>query len=105
MVQSPHTRARIAAAGAIMLIGAALSCLSVGAFSSAAPSHHDDWRRTANGWERTASGPKTAALPAKNNASQPATYREFHGRFDTHPAALALLQLVGALGALAAFRS
>src|SRR4051812_36174438 len=105
MVQSSFTFARTLTAAAIVLIGVILSCLSVGAVNDAGPASRDDWRRTANGWERATAWSKPVLAAARINQPHYAGYRTFRGRFDTHPAGLALLQLVGALVALAAFRS
>jgi hypothetical protein len=59
----------------------------------------DDWRRTATGWEHVGHWEHpidrfNLPLPAHSDKA---------GRFDTHPAVLALLQLVVALLALNAF--
>src|SRR5262245_3068574 len=103
MAHAPLTHTRLAAAGAIVLIGLALSCLSVGGFGSPPPVRHDDWRRTAHGWERSTAW-QIPAVPRLNaNQSQKPKNTANQTRFDTHPAALALLQLVGALTALAYF--
>jgi hypothetical protein len=57
----------------------------------------DSWRRTAQGWERTDSW----QVP---QAAAPATDRPLSAcRFDTHPAAIALMQIVAAAAALAFF--
>ncbi len=103
MTHSPSTLAGPATAGTIVLIGVVLSCLSVGTFQAAPSAHHDEWRRTAHGWERAAAWAKPASLSAKSNQPKRVSSSGFSGRFDTHPAALALVQLVGALTALAAF--
>jgi hypothetical protein len=50
------------------------------------PSNSDDWRRTAEGWERMTPRQSTAAPIPPNNA------KPF--RFDSHPAVLALCQLI-----------
>jgi hypothetical protein len=105
MVRVPFTFARTLTAAAIVLIGVILSCLTVGAVNDARPASQDDWRRTASGWERATTWSKPVLAAARINQPQYAGYRTFRSRFDTHPAGLALLQLVGALIALAAFRS
>jgi len=67
-------------------------------------SQGDDWRRTTNGWQRMSQwqiGISTAAFEAPPVIQ--ANQRAETGRFDTHPAVLALLQLVATLLALYAF--
>ena len=55
----------------------------------------DGWRHTAQGWERVdLYSPQVFAAP---RPTAPAA------RFDTHPAALALLQVVTIMGAMIAF--
>jgi len=105
MLKRPPTLDRIATVGAIVLIAAVLSCLSIGASSSGRPLPHDDWRRTAGGWERATAWPKPAVQWTSNRQSKLAKNRLSNGRLDTHPAALALVQLAGAIGALAASAS
>src|SRR5262245_14623220 len=61
-------------------------------------SHGDDWRRTSTGWEQVSrwkSATPRTVLPPRQNGRQI--------RIDTHPAVLALIQLVGALFAMQAF--
>jgi hypothetical protein len=103
MAQAPLTLARVATAGTIVLIGVVLSCLSVGAFDPTPSVRRDDWRRTENGWERKSAWSRPAVLFAKRSLPKHQTTVSIHTRFDTHPAALALIQVVGALSALAAF--
>jgi len=105
MVRLLFDRFRFTASVAIILLAAALATLTVGSFGSAPPTARDDWRRTANGWERAAAWPKAIAHSAANLRSQAPGTPIFHGRFDTHPAALALAELVGSLIALAVFAS
>jgi hypothetical protein len=64
----------------------------------------DQWRRTAAGWERATQWPTAIGLAPDRTAltarsAKPAT----HQRYDTHPAVLALLQIVGTLTALRMF--
>jgi hypothetical protein len=64
----------------------------------------DNWRRTANGWERTTNWRPVGLVnlirpPADPHATKPAD----GSRIDTHPAALALVEIVGALVALYVF--
>ena len=103
MSQAPLSLARVATTGTIMLIGAVLSCLSVGAFDPAPSVRSDDWRRTANGWELTSTWFRPIAPSAKDSQPKHHATASISTRFDTHPAGLALLQLVGGLTALAAF--
>jgi hypothetical protein len=105
MVQPVLDRFRFAACMTIMLIAAVLGSLTIGSYGSAPGAARDDWRRTANGWERAAAWPKSIAHSAANLRSQAPGKPIFQGRFDTHPAALALAELVGSLIALAVFAS
>ena len=61
----------------------------------------DDWRRTPTGWEHRSAWSPGADTIAAHRRLEPATARS--ARLDTHPAGLALLQLVGALLSLAVF--
>jgi len=99
---------RLAAWGALALVIS--GCLVIG-FSAPDRSlvkhdvQQDDWRRTANGWERISAWPTfTFDMAPRRPQPTPATPHAQH-RFDTHPAVLALLQLVGVLLALVAFGS
>src|SRR5262245_52137274 len=103
MSRAPLTNTRLAAAGAIVLTAIALSCLSVGGLGSPPTAGRDDWRRTAHGWERTTAWRISAAPDRKINPAQTSKKAAKYTRFDTHPAALAFVQLIGALTALAAF--
>ena len=58
----------------------------------------DDWRRTASGWERSNTWQIAASQPTVSQPSPPA-----RGRFDTHPAVIALAQLTAGLLVLASF--
>jgi hypothetical protein len=92
---------------------AAIAVLFLGALGLAgyiplggSPSSGDEWRRTANGWERIGHWQTTTASMALDrtpltNSSPGAVI----GRFDTHPAGLALVQLVAVLLALYSFPS
>jgi hypothetical protein len=70
----------------------------------------DDWRRTANGWERTQSwsSPSAWSLFQTKATSAPAKPlrrpARSYTRLDTHPAALALVQLLASIFALTLFR-
>jgi hypothetical protein len=57
----------------------------------------DPWRRTAHGWEQTTDWQVSAI------ARPTATVTTARPRFDSHPAALALVQVVGTLLALYGF--
>src|SRR5262249_14208821 len=67
----------------------------------------DGWRRTAQGWqyvgtwESNASWRESTPLSAVSKAPAPAA--RHHTRWDTHPAVLALAQVVIAIAALATF--
>jgi hypothetical protein len=68
----------------------------------------DDWRRTANGWERTSNWSSTAWGATNRQVGESQTgfvirALNHRRRIDAHPAALALLQLIGSMLALAAF--
>jgi hypothetical protein len=90
--------------GAIVLM-ASVACLFLGWVFLAGPKlQPDDWRRTANGWERNSHWQASAAASDfRDSRVGPATKGPRAGRIDTHPAVLALMQLVGALLALYAF--
>jgi hypothetical protein len=68
----------------------------------------DEWRRTANGWERSGSLSSKTWI-ATNNPLAESSHRFTQQaardgrRSDAHPAALALVQLVGSMLALAVF--
>ena len=95
----------LAAGVAMALIAAIVTCLTVSGSNSSDPAQHDNWRRTAHGWERTTAWPKPPPKPATNSRPQRPSFHASRSRFDTHPAGLALLQLAGSLAALAVFRS
>src|SRR5437867_1344132 len=97
MVESSYILSRLAACGVIVLAIAIASCLAIGSFSAAKPVRHDDWRRTANGWERSSKWPKALQRtpPAKHPSSHDA--RRSPARIDPHPAVLALMQLTASL--------
>jgi hypothetical protein len=83
---------------AAVLVGMATGTL-LSVFSTRG-SHDDAWRRTASGWERVSGWQAQASnsMPARTariDAGVPSA------RFDTHPAALALLQIGVVVGALA----
>ena len=87
--------------GGLAIAAAILGWLLINSSDSSVSNTHDDWRRTANGWERTTDWPRAAAAVSKQPRirarSQPSI------RFDTHPAALALGQLTAILLALFAW--
>jgi hypothetical protein len=85
------------------LVAAVVTGLTVGGAHSERSNRQDDWRRTAHGWERTIAWPKLPTESAKKSVRPLKSYRPWSIRLDTHPAGLALLQLVGGLAALAAF--
>jgi len=65
----------------------------------------DGWRRTAHGWERSDRWSSTTGT-TQSSEPPPTFYKRFaqNGRrSDAHPAALALVQLVGSMLALAVF--
>jgi hypothetical protein len=69
---------------------------------------NDDWRRTAHGWERLSawsSATQITAISGSSAPNRPVTGRAIHlrNRADAHPAAVALMQLVGSMLALAIF--
>jgi hypothetical protein len=90
---------RLAVAALLFVsIGLCLLCLC---WSQSAAKPDDGWRRTEHGWERIASWQsqamataKVPVYPAPPAASKPTS------RWDTHPAALALVQLAAVLFAL-----
>jgi hypothetical protein len=74
------------------------------AFNLACLSPADDWRRTATGWQRMSDWSMSASTFALA-ADQTLPVARNIGRIDTHPAVLALGELVAALLGLYAFRS
>src|SRR5439155_24803819 len=52
MVKSSFILSLVNACGAIVLVAAIVSGLLIVPFHSVRPAKHDDWRRTASGWER-----------------------------------------------------
>jgi hypothetical protein len=82
-------------------------CLLYGCASPIEHIHHDDgWRRTASGWERTLDWHSVRlASFIRPSADSPPGVRVAGSRMDTHPAALALLELLGAMLALFAIPS
>jgi hypothetical protein len=95
---------RLSLSESIVLVLVALAVLAASRLffepAAAHPSAADDlWRRTAHGWERVDAWQVPSAT--WREAARPAsTYR-----FDTHPAAIALVQIVAAAIALAFFPS
>jgi hypothetical protein len=98
--------------GALLLIGAAMAgagFLTVTASSKLPAGRAEQWRRTTVGWEHAAAWIKTndprvidlqsVSAPSPRTRATALTSR----RYDTHPAVLALLQIVGTLTALAMF--
>src|SRR5688572_25538602 len=79
------------------LVGA---CIIALVDSPARPSSADDWRRTATGWERASHWRSPAILITSD---EPARHVSNSGRFDTHPAVIALLQLTATLFVLSAY--
>jgi hypothetical protein len=78
--------------------------LTLTAWSKLPANNADQWRRTAAGWERStqwpmASGSRAVSAPLPSSAAKTSTDE----RYDTHPAVLALLQIVGTLTALGIF--
>lgn len=74
----------------------------------------DDWRRTANGWERVHSWPTATSRSwslfgiRNEKVSAPTVSPRAvtrYSRLDTHPAALALAQLLASVFALTLFRN
>jgi hypothetical protein len=68
----------------------------------------DDWRRTAHGWERVSGWSHAVRSPAFTGSTaslRPPAQRSIRSvnRTDTHPAALALAQLIGSMLSLAIF--
>jgi hypothetical protein len=90
----------------LALLLAVLALLTVDAPVAVEATSADDWRRTAAGWERTTNWPQPSRSHLRGGTftkvSTPTSAPD-HVRFDTHPAVLALAQLLGALMALAAF--
>jgi len=87
------------AAVAALLVG-----LVAGIFATDAGSplkSFDDWRRTPSGWERRSAWSAGAEGTTTHRRVESAAGKS--SRLDTHPAALALLQLVSALLSLAVF--
>jgi len=95
-----------------MLKQAAIALLFLGGLGLAGylpfgdrPSLGDDWRRTAHGWERIDQWSPPPAHRSDSNHQSPANAirHAASGRLDTHPAVLALAELVGVLVALWSF--
>jgi hypothetical protein len=83
----------------ISSIGLCLLCVCWNGQNAARPD--DGWRRTENGWERIASWQSQAMATAKvPNYPAPPISAKTISRWDTHPAALALVQLAAVLFAL-----
>jgi hypothetical protein len=82
----------------VAFAAAMVACLFDLQLSGQTTAQHSDWRRTANGWERTDRwAVKPLALPLATHQAAVGT------RLDPHPAAVALVQLVAVLAALAFF--
>ena len=104
MAESLFTIPRLAAWGAIAL--AVAGCLVVGSSAQyRSVVKNNEWRRTADGWEWVGTWPAPAIKIATKPRQPTPVVRHAQLRLDTHPAALALLQLVGVLLSLVAFRS
>ena len=67
------------------------------------PAAKSEWRRTSAGWERVDHWPRTNEIA--RSRQQTSNHHGVARRIDTHPAVLALTQLVGSLLGLAIFRS
>jgi hypothetical protein len=100
-------RQNITSDWALFFIVAALTTagfLAVAAFSNHPARPGDDWRRTASGWQRTAAWPVAIENSSANPSSLVGGGRAGKiPRWDTHPAVLAFVQLVGVLAALRFF--
>ncbi len=83
---------------------AGVGFLTVAAWSKTPTSRADQWRRTSAGWERATEWPvfreiRTVSRPLPASAISKAN----DSRYDTHPAVLAFLQIIGVLAALSVF--
>jgi len=103
MPHSIHSYSSPAVALAIPLFVA--GCLIAQAFPFDRAGGGDDWRRTVNGWQRISTWQMAAAtVTAANPARTPdRPLGSKTTRFDTHPATLALGQLILILLGLYAF--
>lgn len=87
----------------IMCLAALIVGVAAGSLLTALSATHrratdDAWRRTASGWERIDRRPTAQTkAAAKSEPSQRLLPADDNNRWDTHPAALALAQLIGAL--------
>jgi len=78
--------------------------LTVTAWPKSPAGNADQWRRTAAGWERATAWPIASGLRAVSAPLAASSAKaSAHPRYDTHPAVLALLQIVGTLTALGIF--
>src|SRR5262245_42092092 len=96
---------RFAALGAVALVATVVGSLAIGSLATSHATKQDDWRRTSNGWERASGWPRALRRPVANERANSAVPRPASSRFDMHPAALALAQLVATLLGLVAFAS
>src|SRR5262245_49423542 len=96
---------RFAALGAVALVATVVGSLAIGLLATSQPTKQDDWRRTSNGWERASSWPRGLRWRVANERVHRAVPLAASTRFDMHPAALALAQLVATLLGLVAFAS
>jgi hypothetical protein len=91
----------------LALYGAMAALAAAGFLALGAPLHKhpaakvDDWRRTASGWERVGHWP----VSTDSGTARPATSPTLRASMNTHPAVLALGQLVGVLVVLGLFSS
>jgi hypothetical protein len=94
---------------ALVLIAGAFAVagfLTVTGWSKLPEGNADQWRRTAAGWERATQWPTAIGLRRVSTALQASSAKApTPARYDTHPAVLALLQIVGTLTALRMFAS
>ena len=90
-----------ALAVAVCLLGVAIQQVQ------SQPSAADDWRRTNVGWERAGQWKMFASaqvsMPERDSDKNRDRQAMSLQRLDTHPAVLALLQLVGVLVAVASY--
>jgi hypothetical protein len=87
----------------VAALGVPCSVRGDNAGQSPAPLENDGWRRTTSGWEYFQGGqPQFHALPRARAFTFVAPAPAAHTwRLDSHPAALALLQLLATIGAFA----